>query len=437
MRLVFGGRILPIRSDVFIATIAAVASCVAILFELPPALASPVPPERGFAQKRRVRVRLMDAVSEFRVRGLDLKVSNSIARKNLKADLTSEWVFKCVRGAVHAQQLAGVGKQNRSFILGAQAEVRTPAGFLLINGRPYREEIRLYAGRRGCEVVNHLDLEKYLDGLVNAEFSARWSEEAIAAQVVAARTYAIYQMNHYRKRHYDVESDVTDQVYGGSAIEDFRASRVVAKSQGLILTTGSPRNFKPLKAFYHSTCGGATELPQKVWGKPHPGFQTGVQCKFCQSSPKFRWQVTLGSPDVVRAFIRGMKSRTMPKTWPKDALRWIEKGKLIGLAADRVNASGRVEQVSSLWTLGDKALRLSLPGSRFRSWLGTTQIQSAAFRAVAVQGTRDLKWLFEGRGYGHGVGMCQWGAKVMGEKGFSMAQILKHYYPGAVLRKVW
>ena len=98
--------------------------------------------------------------------------------------------------------------------------VETPAGFFQYKGRPYRETLRIHALPSGeCEVVNEVDLEKYLDGLVNSEFSSQWSEEAVAAQAIAARTYAFYQMREAHMRpeaHYDVDSTTKDQVYDGS-----------------------------------------------------------------------------------------------------------------------------------------------------------------------------------------------------------------------------
>ena len=168
-----------------------------------------------------------------------------------------------------------------------------------VKGKPYREELRVYTAGSLCEVVNVVDLEKYLEGLVNAEFNSRWSEEAIGAQVVAARTYAVFQMRQAQAQaednsdaqHYDVDATTHDQVYDGSMKEDPRATRIVEKTRGLLLTVKTARGVEPLKAYYHSTCGGMTDCRIRVWGTSEFGISTRdlpVLCAFSAGALELR-----------------------------------------------------------------------------------------------------------------------------------------------------
>jgi stage II sporulation protein D len=319
--------------------------------------------------------------------------------------------------------------------------IETPAGFLQVAGKPYREGVHVYAKDSHCEVINELDLEKYLNGLVNSEFNARWNEEAIAAQVVAARTYALYQIKDARRRgsHFDLDSTEKDQVYNGSIREDHRASRVVDKTKGLVLTTGTGAGIVPLKAFYHSTCGGQTELPENVWGAKYAGFRRVVNCPFCTGSPRYRWDLELSAGDLARSFVAGYRDMGKRLGWPDNALDILRQGRLIDVRVSQVDAQSRAKRVTSLWSFQGKQIALTVPGPKFREWIGTDKLKSAWFGlkpAKMLMSAAD-RWKIEGRGFGHGVGMCQWGAKSMGEQGYNVATILHHYYPDAILRRLW
>ena len=270
-----------------------------------------------------------------------------------------------------------------------------------------------------CEVINELDLEKYLEGLVNAEFSSKWSDEATGAQVVAARTYALYQMRQARqlKRHFDLDATVRDQVYDGSMKEDFRASQAVTRTRGLVLTVGSNQAPTPIKAFYHSTCGGATELPENVWGARHVDSSHG--------SLRLLHELAADRLDTRSARARsgrrvsacGARDYGPQPGWPSDWLDVVKQGKLVDLRAQARPEDGRVTRITTVWAHAGLVRELPLTGARFRDWVGPGRFRSTAFNVQPHRGLGGSKWVFQGRGNGHGVGMCQWGAKVMGERG--------------------
>lgn len=298
--------------------------------------------------------------------------------------------------------------------------LESPSGTLTWSSRLVREGLVLKPGRGGCLVINELDIEKYLDGVVNGEFSARWNAEAVAAQVIAARSYAWHQMQEARRKGlpYDVESTTRDQVYLGTAGEEPRASRLVAATRGLVLVAGRSIGVpRPIKAFYHSTCGGSTDDPQTVWGRAEPGVRGGVRCQHCGSSPRYRWSHRISESEMNQA----LKSLGPGKVLAVEVLSRFPSGRVRRLKVAFSDASGRM-------------VTQDIPGARFRSLIGSEQLRSTAFEVTRGPGT---DWLFEGRGFGHGVGMCQWGAKEMGAAGYKSTQILSTYYPEATIRRAW
>jgi stage II sporulation protein D len=365
-----------------------------------------------------------------------------------RVDQLSDWKISCPNGGVvHAEQIPQGKSRAKNVYFPGPVSIESPSGFITVRGKSYREKIAVHPiqTRKGweCEVVNHVDLESYLDGLVNGEFSAAWSQEAIDAQVVAARTYAYYQMKAAAAKkggtHFDLDSDVKDQVYDGSGREDYRSRRSANRTRGLVLKS-SKGDAWPIKAYYHSTCGGTTELPEVVWGSSAKGFKKRVPCTHCRNSPSFIWDVPLRSREIADILWKGAQDlsateRDLTRNWPVSWERELRTSRLLELRVTEQNASGRAEKVSSRWSNAEgKEYRLDLPGTLFRLWIGPSRLKSTVFQVLAAGSDQ---WVLRGRGFGHGVGLCQWGAKTMGEAGKKSKDILKFYYPDAVLARVW
>jgi stage II sporulation protein D len=416
------------------------------------ALASPAP---------KIRVRVVDGVTAFNVRGFDLRLqsadrydlriqqsSASRSAVETRADRVSEWKLRCPKsGMVEAIQLGKAKQPLRTVHFHGPVTLESPSGFVTAEGRSYREKILVHAipGKSGwrCDAVNHVDIESYLDGLVNAEFSASWSPAAIDAQVIAARTYAFFQMKTMAAKkggsHFDLDSTTKDQVYDGSKREDYRSRRSANRTRGMVLKA-KRSDVWPIKAYYHSTCGGKTELPEVVWGGSSRGFKRRVHCHHCKSSPSYVWDVPIAMNEIALGIWKGARSlgaadREITRHWPVSWERDLRSSRLLELKVATLNESGRAEKVTSRWRNAEgREFVLSVPGPLFRSWIGPSRLKSTVFQALAAGGDR---WVLRGRGFGHGVGLCQWGAKTMGELGRSSREILKTYYPDAVIAKAW
>ncbi len=279
----------------------------------------------------------------------------------------------------------------------------TAAGPVRLNSKPYRGVLELSVMNGLLLVVDEIPLEQYLVGLINSEISSTWPMEAIKAQAVVARTYAVAKREERRTAPYHLEASVMDQAYDGSGLEDSRAARGVYETAGQILTYHGA----PIQAFYHASCGGKTEDAANVWGGVSPPYLKGVDCQYCASATSSTWEQVLPLSKI-ESVLR-LSGLTAIKAGPK-------------------NNRGRLKSVLLVTAHGT----VTMPATKFRMTVGSTVIKSTNFTVHVAGGNA----IFNGLGYGHGVGLCQWGAKQRALDGFTYSEILSYYYPGTELRTV-
>jgi stage II sporulation protein D len=279
------------------------------------------------------------------------------------------------------------------------------AGKLRINGKSYRGMLELSVQNGKLLVVNQLPLEQYLVGLINSEISSTWPMESIKTQAVIARTFAVAKRKERSKALYHLESTVMDQAYEGSDDEDSRAARGVVETQDEVLTY----NGSVIQAFYHANSGGRTEASQNVWGIALPYLQ-GVECQYGLTSTTSSWE------------------QSLPLSKIEAALKSFKVYGLTDIKPGPRNNRSRLKNVVLVTEHGN----ISLLATKFRMAVGSTVIKSTNF-SVRVEGGTAY---FNGVGYGHGVGLCQYGAKHRALDGFKYDEILSYYYPGARLSKL-
>jgi stage II sporulation protein D len=277
-----------------------------------------------------------------------------------------------------------------------------------VNNKPYRGLAELTVADKGILVVNQLPLEEYLVGLINCEISSAWPIEAVKAQALIARTYALHRKLARQNSSFHLESSVIDQVYEGCLIEDSRARRAVFETEGEVLTFRGTI----IQAFYHSSCGGRTEASENVWGAPF-SYLKGVDCQYCLTAPTATtWEYRLSLKEI--------EERLRAAGHKISGLYDIRTGPL--------NARGRLKLVSLVASRGSN----SITGDQFRKAIGYSVIKSTRFTVKNEK--NDIS--FSGSGNGHGVGLCQWGAKQRALDGFKSGEILSYYYPGTEIKKL-
>ncbi len=268
-----------------------------------------------------------------------------------------------------------------------------------------------------------LPIEWYLAGVVPVEMPPSWALEALKAQAVAARTYTLRHL----KRHgeYDLCDMPHCQAYGGEKVETYRTTLAVLHTKGEVLTF----NGDLINAVYHSTCGGHTASAYEVWHADIP-YLTGVSDTdnngeaFCRASPLFSWQVSFGSEEL---------QKRLKNNLPRLTGRYLQ-GKVLEL---KVTSRGKSGRPTTVLIRTDKT-EYRVHGDDIPYLFS----EDGYFPGIPSNFITNLKWIgdiliIEGRGYGHGVGMCQWGAYGMALKGYNYKQILRHYYRGVKLKHIY
>ncbi|MEW6245218.1 MAG: SpoIID/LytB domain-containing protein [Nitrospirota bacterium] len=258
---------------------------------------------------------------------------------------------------------------------------------------------------KGLMIVNELDLEEYVKGVVPSEVNAAWHPEVLKAQAVAARTYALYQRMVSAGRDYDLVAGTQDQVYRGRHGIDGRIEQAVEETRGLVVTYQQA----PIYAAFSSTAAGLTEDALNVWSKDLP-YLKGVECPFDVNSPYYRWRASF-------------KLETLERNLRQQG---IAVGTIVTLAPASYSRAGRVTKLRVLHSGGELYLR----GEDLRRVIGYAAIPSTQFDLDVIG--PDV--VVSGYGAGHAVGLCQWGAKELAELGYSFATILGYYYPGTELQ---
>jgi stage II sporulation protein D len=282
------------------------------------------------------------------------------------------------------------------------------AGIILINGRRFRGNIELIKKENArLMAVNYIGLEDYIKGILYHEASHYWPMEALQAQAIVSRSYAVYQMHENKLKDYDVTSDIYSQVYGGKASERARTNNAVDATSGEVIAYKN----KVVPAYFHAVCGGHTEDASLLWDIDLPPLK-GVSCNFCKDSPHFNWHYVLTLEEIEQKLL--------------DAGLKISGIKHIAILGK--DTSGRITDLNIV--SGKKDFKIS--AKDFRNIIGPNIIKSTNFSVNVIK--HDA--VFEGFGWGHGVGLCQWGAYFMAKQGYTTEQILKYYYPGIDVKTI-
>jgi stage II sporulation protein D len=301
---------------------------------------------------------------------------------------------------------------GRLFVPGERVQI-VPSidGTIVVNGKAYRGKMAFVPGGAWAfAIVNYVNLEHYVASVVSGEMYSYWPEAALRAQAVAARTYALWRMNQKDKKgEWDLTAGQEAQVYSGLSGETATSRKAAQDSFGVVLTYEG----KIFAAYYHSTCGDSTASVLDVFGEEEIPPLSGVPCRNCQESPFYRWTVNVSQEELVER----LKSAGF-------AVEQISDVKVI-----ESDASGRAKSIE-IETPKSKFL---IKPNEFRRIFGGSRIRSTAF-SIALEGG---VFVIRGAGWGHGVGMCQWGARGMAKMGFTAEEILHHFYPESDLIRLY
>ena len=284
-------------------------------------------------------------------------------------------------------------------------ELGSVDGKVFFNGKSYTGSLKFSRDENGLYIINDLPFEKYIEGVVASETGKKWELEALKSQAVISRTYAVFHRDKNPEKDFHLTSGTLHQEYSDENISPM-VRLAVEETAGQILTYGD----HPISAFYHATCEGKTELPEEVWSSSFPYFRS-VDCN-TRNAPYENWTVTFTFDEIEEA--AGIKE--------------IDE-----IDISSYTSTGRVRTLRI--TAGDKETgtsEIEIKATDLRRLLGYRRLPSTDFRLKKE--ARSV--ILEGKGWGHGVGLSQWGALEMARQGRNYREILEHYYPGTELKQV-
>lgn len=277
--------------------------------------------------------------------------------------------------------------------------------YISVNGRRYRDSILVKKINDKISVINEVSIDNYVCGILPAEVNPEWPMEALKAQAVVSRTFALSNLCRHQNEDFNLCNTVHCQVYIGMESEKEPSNKAVELTKGEVLTSHG----NLINAIFHACCGGHTESNSAAWGGNSLYYLSGVKCKFCAGTKHYYWKKDIEEEEISNKLIAA----------------GYKVGKIQSLTPVGKTKSGRAKSIKI--TYGGKSTQtLTLPAQRFRIVVSPWTMKSTKLTGLVKKGD---KFRFTGYGWGHGVGMCQWGAYTMSVKGYKYNKILKYYYP--------
>lgn len=293
---------------------------------------------------------------------------------------------------------------------------------IVIADKTYRGTLRIQRQGEGLVFTNHLDIESYLKGVLRGELPRYFHIESFKAQCVAARTYALYsKRNKPAGNSFDVYDDEGSQVYNGVAMEDSMAVSAVDGTHGEVCIFDDAGKEDIFCTYYSSCCGGLSQHVNNV--KPRdpavPPLAGNVVCDDCYVAPRYRWDpVKISKAEVTKKLVARYPS-----------IRKI--GTVTGLKPRKRTSDGRI---ISMEIIGSGGQREVLIGEDFRLSMGGRLLKSTNFN---IETTKDAFVFKDGKGFGHGMGLCQYGMETKARRGMDYKQILAAYYPNSSITRIY
>jgi len=278
-----------------------------------------------------------------------------------------------------------------------------------VNGRAFRGGIILRKDGSLLSAINEVEVEDYLRGVLPRELSPAWNEDALKAQAVVSRTYIMANLGRFAKQGYDLTSCENSQVYGGLDCEQNTTSEAVRATAGEVLKYRG----EIARAYFHADAAGHTESPEFVWGSSEPPpYLKGRREPVRNETPYSSWEYEIGFEELARVLEKND----------------YKTGRIKRVVARGKTGAGRVKN----FMLYSETGKTEIKSGKFRTMLGGRNIKSTKIQNI-INGRKSV--VFKGSGWGHGVGMSQWGAKELAEKGWDYKKILRLYFPGTRIAK--
>ena len=284
----------------------------------------------------------------------------------------------------------------------------TSKGFVKLRKSKYCGKLILIPKEDGrFSILEEIGIEEYLPGVVEGEMPMMWNDDALQAQVIAVRTYVIYKTKIKTNALYHINK--LDLAYKGSYMNQAKTKEIVNKTRGTVMVY----DWKLFPGYFHSTCGGHTEDINLVFNLKSIPPLSGVDCGYCSNSKYYHWKKRLGRNEIQNK-LNATKSKVK---------------RIRNILTEQIGPGGHCSTIKIEHTGGTKRVN----ANDFRLIIGPNNLRSTSF-SIKNSGST---FVFEGRGWGHGVGLCQYGTQNMAKSGFRWYDILRYYYPEIDLVKIY
>lgn len=366
----------------------------------------------GHAAVPSVKVLIAKSLKSIVVEGMDLQKTIHLRKESQQYQGRKKLSFNCTP---RTSRLKAMLPKNPLLV----ASLSSPTGLISWGKNKYQGELHLLAspGRESCDLVNSIPLESYIATLLAKEMNGSWPVEALKAQAVAARTYAMERVRREGTlsaesvKLYHLESSEKDQVSGTYHDITRNTAQAARETSGEVLVGPSG---KLAPAYFHAKCGGKTLRPDQVWGGVEEGYRS-VECTFCQKTGIKDWDIKIKNTKLT-----GMIDQVLKRYYSDE----IQSGELKLMPDSLENSEVRLYA-------GDK-LHI-IKKAYLRNMVGREVLPSNNF--VMSQHNHSIE--VKGRGHGHGVGLCQLGALELAKRGYNYRQILSFYFPRHRMKKVY
>ncbi len=359
------------------------------------------------ANSNLLRVRLEKGLETIKITGENIKVQGG-DHYQLVA-IPQDKQIEISRVLIKGKSFWQIKKQNKTEVIGQK--YLQIEGLQLYSGSKSLPNKIFLSGKKSFDVIGILPIENYLVGVIASEMPLSWPIESLKAQAIAARSYALAVKKEREQKEFHLESNILDQVFRhvSQGIDQDplieKAFQAVKETEHMILT--SQANQKVLKAFYHADCGGQTSPAKEVWG--FGDAKTVVQDTSCPAGKKTNWNFEITKESL------------------KEKFAHLNPMEIVTIQPVKSKGQRRASKVKIKWSDG---VEKEILADTFRGTLGYQIFKSTLFDVTQ----NETKFSFRGRGYGHGVGLCQTGSKVLAQKNKNYREILGHYYPNAILQ---
>jgi stage II sporulation protein D len=389
----------------------------------------PAPPPPGTPL---VRVRILDKLNVLTLRAtaaptIRTKTAPRAVRVNLPPDADVAVTLADGSWKIGGVEIPGNGEMNVW-----QADDAT----LEINGRTFRGHFRFVpVGMTTFDVINVIDIDNYLKGVIARELLRDWNEDTYRAQAIVARTYALYEAKTAGgKRHFDVRNDQRSQVYGGIDDETSKSIESVEDTAGVVLAYGPTGHERIFKTYFSACCGGVTQSAADAFNEKYivPLSDQNVQ-GLCSVAPRFNWgPVEISKPELTRRLQAYGAAKPERGTASMSPVARLE-----------VQFVNRFNRPTHFIVIDSAGVRYSLTGEELRVAINSgankdsPQRLNSSFVKVVNDPATDMIRFVEGHGHGHGVGLCQWCSEIRAEAGMRHEDIVLSAYPGAKLVRAY